>query len=141
MKRKAIAYLLGAALLSLTVFGVLRWYNRIGETTITAAPEPAAQEESAPLESPPSKEHIPQDVQPEPPQALAPATEEISVPEAVPADAKCTQKPCLLFERKFSTTSLPPVEGGFLLYLKAFDVRNCCTSCAAAILLASFSLI
>ena len=59
MKRKAIAYLMGVVLLSLTVFGVLHWYNRIGETVITSAPESAVQEESATLESPPSEEYIP----------------------------------------------------------------------------------
>ena len=89
MKRKAIAYLMGVVLLSLTVFGVLHWYNRIGETVITSAPESAVQEESATLESPPSEEYIPQDAQPEPPQELVPTTEEISAPEAVPVDAKC----------------------------------------------------
>ena len=89
MKKNIIVWLLAAALLGLATGGILHWYNRIGETTITASPEPAAQEESATLESPPSKEHIPQDAQPEPPQEFVPTTEEISVPEAVPADAKC----------------------------------------------------
>lgn len=89
MKRKAIAYLMGAVLLSLTVFGVLHWYNRIGETVITSVPDPAAQEESGTLELPPTEKTIPQDTQPELPQELTPATEEISVPEAMPTNAKC----------------------------------------------------
>ena len=89
MKKNVIVWLLAAALLGLTVGGVLHWYNRIGEMTITSAPEPAAQEESATLELPPTEKPIPQDTQPEPPQELTPATEGISVPEAVPTDAKC----------------------------------------------------
>ena len=89
MKKNIIVWLLAAALLGLATGGILHWYNRIGETTITASPEPAAQEESATLESPPSKEHIPQDAQPEPPQEFVPTTEEISVPEVVPTDVKC----------------------------------------------------
>ena len=89
MKRKAIAYLMGAVLLSLTVFGVLHWYNRIGETTITSNPESAVQEELVLFETPPPEEAIPEDAQPESPQEIAPVSEEISVPEAMPADAKC----------------------------------------------------
>ena len=89
MKKNIIVWLLAAALLGLAIGGVLHWYNRIGETVITAASEPAVQEESATLELPPTEKPIPQDAQPEPPQELVPTTEEISVPEAVPADVKC----------------------------------------------------
>lgn len=90
MKKSVIVWLLTAVLLGLAASGVLRWYSKIGETTITAAPEPAVKEEPAALESSaPSEEPISQDTQPEPPQELVPTAEEISVPEAVPADAKC----------------------------------------------------
>lgn len=89
MKKNIIVWLMAAALLGLAIGGVLHWYNRIGETVITSAPESAVQEESATLELPPTEKPIPQDTQPAPPQELEPTTEEISVPEAVSADAKC----------------------------------------------------
>ena len=94
MKKKIIAAALAAAVL-LAAGGLLYGLHRIGETTISAGPEPAVQEEALPIEpevpeAPAEPEEPPASAQPEAEQEEAvPAQAEITVPEAVQTDSLC----------------------------------------------------
>lgn len=93
MKKKTIAALLAAAVL-LAAGGLFYGYHRIGETAISAEPEPAAQEEAQPaepepIETPEEPEAPPAPEQPEQPEEAVPAQAEIAVPEAAQTETRC----------------------------------------------------
>ena len=87
MKKKIIAAALAAAVL-LAAGGLLFGLHRIGETTISAGPEPAAPEEVQPAE--PEEPSVPEQPEKEPEEA-EPVQTQTPVPEAVQ-----TEKPCIV---------------------------------------------
>lgn len=89
MKKKIIAAALAAAVL-LAAGGLLFGLHRIGETTISAGPEPAAQEEVQPAE--PEELSVPEQPEKEPEEA-EPVQTQTPVPEAVQ-----TEKPCIVID-------------------------------------------
>ena len=89
MKKKIIAAALAAAVL-LAAGGLLFGLHRIGETTISAGPEPAAPEEVQPAE--PEEPSVPEQPEKEPEEA-EPVQTQTPVPEAVQ-----TEKPCIVID-------------------------------------------
>ena len=89
MKKKIIAAALAAAVL-LAAGGLLFGLHRIGETTISAGPEPAAQEKVQPAE--PEEPSVPEQPEKEPEEA-EPVQTQTPVPEAVQ-----TEKPCIVID-------------------------------------------
>lgn len=89
MKKKIIAAALAAAVL-LAAGGLLFGLHRIGETTISAGPEPAAPEEVQPAE--PEEPSVPEQPEKEPEEAELVQTQ-TPVPEAVQ-----TEKPCIVID-------------------------------------------
>ena len=89
MIKKIIAAALAAAVL-LAAGGLLFGLHRIGETTISAGPEPAAPEEVQPAE--PEEPSVPEQPEKEPEEA-EPVQTQTPVPEAVQ-----TEKPCIVID-------------------------------------------
>lgn len=89
MKKKIIAAALAAAVL-LAAGGLLFGLHRIGETTISAGPEPAAPEEVQPAE--PEEPSVPEQPEKEPEEA-EPVQTQTPVPEPVQ-----TEKPCIVID-------------------------------------------
>ena len=99
MKKKIIAAALAAAVL-LAAGGLLFGLHRIGETTISAGPEPAAPEEVQPAE--PAEPSVPEQPEKEPEEAepvqtQTPVPEPVQTQTSVP-EAVQTEKPCIVID-------------------------------------------